>query len=121
MSIHELLWVEQTTTVDAIDSTVVAALDNNPGWRLLGVGVGSGGQTTLTYGWPWPAPAAEPVADTPRVVDLMEALEASLAAARATVQRNDDRHVPDLQHGSNACARGAVYSDDSVHVVGRQP
>lgn len=58
---------------------------------------------------------AEPVEpdERPRVVDLMEALEASLAAARTTVERNDNRHVPDLQPGSNACACGAVYSDDT--------
>lgn len=49
-------WVERTMTLDAIDPAVKAT-DDNPGWRLLGVGVGSSGQTTLTYGWPWPISA----------------------------------------------------------------
>lgn len=49
----DLTWVEQTITVDAIDPAT-KAIEQNPGWRLLGVGVGSGGQTTLTFGWPWP-------------------------------------------------------------------
>ncbi len=82
-------WVEQTMTLDAIDPAV-RAIDENPGWRLLGVGMGSGGQTTLTYGWPWPGsrapetkPEPEPIdEDPPRVVDLMQALEASLAAVK---------------------------------------
>ena len=48
-----LAWVEQTVTVDAIGDPAKAAIEGNPGWRLLHVGMGSGGQTTLTYGWPW--------------------------------------------------------------------
>lgn len=51
-----LAWVELTTTVDAIDRVVVAAIEANGGWRLLATGMGSSGQTTLTYGWPWPGP-----------------------------------------------------------------
>lgn len=47
-------WVEQTVTLDAIDTVAVSAINDNPGWRLIAVGTGSGGQTTLTYGWPWP-------------------------------------------------------------------
>lgn len=47
-------WVEQVQTVDAIDYSVVEAINNNPGWHLIGVGTGSSGHTTLTYGWPWP-------------------------------------------------------------------
>ena len=51
---YGLDWVEQVKTVDACETTVVDAMDANPGWKLLGVGAGLGGQTTLTYGWPWP-------------------------------------------------------------------
>jgi hypothetical protein len=47
-------WVERVETFDAIDTAAVRAVQDNPGWRLIGVGTGSGGQTTLTYGWPWP-------------------------------------------------------------------
>lgn len=57
----DLTWVEQTEMVDAIDP-VVRALEQNPGYRLIGTGTGSGGQTTLTYGWPWRSPSpADPV------------------------------------------------------------
>lgn len=54
-----LTWVEMVQTVDAIDSTVVEALNSNPGWHLLHVGTGSGGQTTLTYGWGTPPVGGE--------------------------------------------------------------
>lgn len=58
----DLTWVERVMTVDAIAHATVLAMDENPGWRLLGVGVGANGQTTLTYGWPWPhsEPGPEP-------------------------------------------------------------
>lgn len=49
-----LTWVTRTHTVDAVEAPAVQVLEDNPGWRLIGVGTGSGGQTTLTYGWPWP-------------------------------------------------------------------
>lgn len=51
---HDLRWVTDIQTVDAIDSGPVAAMLGNPGWRLLGVGIGSAGQTVLTFGWPDP-------------------------------------------------------------------
>lgn len=50
----EFEWVDQVQTVDATDFDVVNAINENPGWRLIGVGQGPHGQTTLTYGWPWP-------------------------------------------------------------------
>lgn len=49
----DLTWVEQVQTVLATDYTVVEAINNNPGWRLIATGVDPNGQTTLTYGWPW--------------------------------------------------------------------
>jgi len=48
----DLSWVTDIKTVDAIDTTVVKALNENPGWLLLHAGVGAHGQTTLTYAWP---------------------------------------------------------------------
>lgn len=50
---HDLTWVKQVCTVDAIDKEPVRAFHANPAWQLIGVGVGEAGQTTLTYGWPW--------------------------------------------------------------------
>lgn len=50
----DLTWVERTTTVYASDRYAVAAIDANPGWRLIATG-SEDGATTLTYGWPWPA------------------------------------------------------------------
>lgn len=47
-------WVERTQTCDAVDDPALQAIENNPGWKLIGVGVGNDGQTTLTFGWPWP-------------------------------------------------------------------
>lgn len=54
-----LTWVTRTHTLDAEDPAT-RALEDNPGWRLIGVGVGAGGQSTLTFGWPWPEPQLGP-------------------------------------------------------------
>lgn len=55
----DLTWVEQTLTVDAIDTDAVRAIEANPGWRLIHTGNGAHYQTTLTYGWPWPGTATK--------------------------------------------------------------
>lgn len=55
----DLTWVEQTTTVEAIDTVAVRALESNPGWRLIATGNGPNYQTMLTYGWPWPGATKE--------------------------------------------------------------
>lgn len=50
----DLTWVEMTKTVGVVtDAAAVAAMDDNPGWRLIATGVDMNGEATLTYGWPW--------------------------------------------------------------------
>ena len=66
VGLTDLSWVTEIKTVDAIDTTPVNAMMENPSWHLIHTGMGSGGQTTLTFGWGDRLSAA-PVDDRERV------------------------------------------------------